>query len=50
LKKEIAKNLETTTKNLEKTAKDLEFNCEEFGKCETFGRISGGIGNIRLKS
>ena len=42
--------METTTKNLEKTATDLEFNCEEFGKCEKFGRISGGIGNIRWKN
>jgi hypothetical protein len=50
LKEETAKNLEITAKDLEETTKDLEFNCEEFGKCETFGRISGGIGNIRLKS
>jgi hypothetical protein len=42
--------LEITAKDLEKTAKDLEFNCEEFGKCEKFGRISGSTANIRLKS
>jgi hypothetical protein len=42
--------LEITAKDLEKTTKNLEFNCEEFGKCEKFGRISGDIGNIRLKS
>jgi hypothetical protein len=50
LKEETTKNLEITAKDLEKTAKDLEFNCEEFGKCEKFGRISRSIENIRLKS